>query len=93
MSYFDVRYAGILGRFSPIWDEIYHEEQEIIDVEYEDISDQVQQTSDSSSTPCAMLTSQSSHRFKPSSNLEREIFQSQIGIRFDAPNRILKINI
>ena len=37
MNYFDL-YAGFLGQFSPLRAEI---EREIIDVEYEDISDQV----------------------------------------------------
>lgn len=92
MSYFDELYAGFFGRYSPLWDEL-ERESEIIDVEYEDISDQIQQTSNSALTPCAELIPQSSHRLKPPSKMEREIFQSQLGVRFDAPNTILKFNI
>ena len=93
MSYFDELYAGFLGRFSPIWGEVYQQEHEIIDVEYEDISDQIQQTSDSASIPCAELIFQSSSQPKSPTNMERDIFQSQMGIRFNVPNTILKINI
>lgn len=93
MSYYDELYAGFFGRYSPIWDEIYQREEEIIDVEYEDISDQNHQTSNSASIPCAELIHQPAPQFKPPSNMEREVFQSQMRIRIEAPNTILKINI
>lgn len=93
MSYFDELYAGFFGRFSPLWDEINQKEREVIDVEYEDISDQIQQSSDSASTPCAELISQPHSGSKSLSDLEREIFRSEIGIRFNAPDTILKFNI
>ena len=41
MGYFDELYAGFFGRYSPLWDEI-EREREIIDVEYEDLSDQIE---------------------------------------------------
>lgn len=40
MGYFDELYAGFFGHFSPLWDEI-EREREIIDVDYEDISNQI----------------------------------------------------
>lgn len=57
MNYFDELYAGFFGQYSPIWDEIKREKREIIDIEYEDMSDQIQQSSDSISIPCAKLIS------------------------------------
>lgn len=38
---FDELYAGFFGRYSPLWNEI-EREREIIDVEYEDLSDQIE---------------------------------------------------
>lgn len=41
MGYFDELYAGFFGRYSPLWSEI-EREREIIDVEYEDLSGQIE---------------------------------------------------
>lgn len=41
MSLYEELYAGFFGRYSPIWNEI-EREREIIDVEYEDLSDQIE---------------------------------------------------
>lgn len=44
MGYFDELYAGFFGHFSPLWDEL-ERENEIIDVEFEDLSDQITEDS------------------------------------------------
>lgn len=65
----------------------------IIDVEYEDLSDEIQQPSNSIEFPNAELIYQTRPRPKPISEWERDIICSQMGIRINAPETILKINI
>lgn len=72
----------------------YREEpREIIDVEYEDLSDQIQQPSNAIEISNAELMSQTYSHSKSISEMERDIICSQMGIRFSAPDTILKINI